>query len=146
QDLVETGCGIEATAVDEGEVQRRSYPNSFGGQHAAQGWELVEQYDLAGNAQRVADEAAALLSAKPCPAGVTTVILDGSQVGLQVHESCGHAIELDRVLGSEAAFAGMSFLTVDNLGELRYGSDVVNLTADATIPGGLGSFGDRKRV
>ncbi len=141
QDLVETGAGIECTAVDEGEVQQRSYPSSFGGQHAARGWELVEDLDLGSHAQRVADEAAALLTAKTMAPGVTTVILDGSQVGLQVHESCGHAIELDRVLGTEAAFAGMSFLTTDNLGLLRYGSDVVNLTADATIPGGLGSFG-----
>jgi TldD protein len=141
QDLLFTGAGIEATAVDEGEVQQRSYPSSFGGQYEARGWEMVEVWNLPGNAARVADEAAALLAAKPCPPGVTTVILDGSQVALQVHESCGHAIELDRVLGTEAAFAGTSFLTPDNLGALQYGSQHVNLTADATIPGGLGSFG-----
>jgi len=141
QVLVETGCGIEATAVDEGEVQRRSYPNSVGRQQGTEGWELVERHDLPGNAGRVAEEAVTLLRAKPCPAGVTTVILDGSQVALQIHESCGHAIELDRVLGTEAAFAGTSFLTTDKLNNFRYGSDAVNITADATIPGGLGSFG-----
>ncbi len=141
QELVHTGAGIEATAVDEGEVQRRSYPNSFGGQFASEGWELVEHWDLAGNAARVGEEAAALLRAKPCLPGRTTIILDGSQVGLQIHESCGHAVELDRVLGTEAAFAGMSFLTTDKLGALQYGSSAVNMTADATIPGGLGSFG-----
>jgi TldD protein len=141
QVLVETGCGIEATAVDEGEVQRRSYPNSVGRHQGTEGWEFVERYDLPGNAGRVAEEAATLLRAKPCPAGVTTVILDGSQVALQIHESCGHAIELDRVLGTEAAFAGTSFLTTDKLNNFRYGSDAVNITADATIPGGLGSFG-----
>ncbi len=141
QDLVETGCGIEATAVDEGEVQQRSYPNSVGRHQGTEGWEFVERWDLAGNAPRVAEEAAALLTAKPCPAGVTTVILDGSQLALQVHESCGHAVELDRVLGTEAAYAGTSFLTTDKLGNFRYGSDAVNLTADATIPGGLGTFG-----
>ena len=141
QDLYETGCGIEATAIDEGEVQKRSYPNSIGRHQGTEGWEFVERWDLAANAPRVADEAAALLRAKPCPPGVTTVILDGSQVALQIHESCGHAIELDRVLGTEAAFAGTSFLTTDKLGAFRYGSDAVNLTADATIAGGLGSFG-----
>ena len=141
QTLIETGCGIEATAVDEGEVQRRSYPNSVGRHQGTEGWEFVERWDLAGNAARVADEAAALLRAKPCPPGVTTVILDGSQVALQIHESCGHAIELDRVLGTEAAFAGTSFLTVDKLGNFSYGSPAVNITADATIPGGLGTFG-----
>ncbi len=141
QELYETGCGIEATAVDEGEVQNRSYPNSVGRHQGTEGWEFVERYDLAANAGRVAEEARALLSAKPLEPGVTTIILDGSQVALQIHESCGHPIELDRVLGTEAAFAGMSFLTTDKLGTFLYGSPAVNITADATIPGGLGTFG-----
>lgn len=141
QELYETGCGIEATAVDEGEVQNRSYPNSVGRHQGTEGWEFIERYDLAGNAQRVAEEARELLTAKSQAPGTTTVILDGSQVALQIHESCGHPIELDRVLGTEAAFAGMSFLTTDKLGSFMYGSPVVNMTADATIPGGLGSFG-----
>jgi TldD protein len=141
QELYETGCGIEATAVDEGEVQNRSYPNSVGRHQGTEGWEFVERYDLAANARRVADEAAELLRAKTMEPGTTTVILDGSQVALQIHESCGHPIELDRVLGTEAAFAGMSFLTTDKLGAFNYGSQHVNMTADATIPGGLGTFG-----
>ena len=141
QDLYETGCGIEATAVDEGEVQNRSYPNSVGRHQGTEGWEFVERYDLAGNARRVAEESRELLSAKSLEPGTTTVILDGSQVALQIHESCGHPIELDRVLGTEAAFAGMSFLTTDKLGSFMYGSPLVNMTADATIPGGLGTFG-----
>jgi len=141
QELYETGCGIEATAVDEGEVQNRSYPNSVGRHQGTEGWEFVERYDLAGNAQRVAEEARELLSAKSLEPGTTTVVLDGSQVALQIHESCGHPIELDRVLGTEAAFAGMSFLTTDKLGSFMYGSPLINMTADATIPGGLGTFG-----
>jgi TldD protein len=141
QELYETGCGIEATAVDEGEVQNRSYPNSVGRHQGTEGWEFVERYDLRGNAARVAEEASALLRAKMMQPATTTVILDASQVALQIHESCGHPIELDRVLGTEAAFAGMSFLTTDKLGSLMYGSPHVNMTADATIPGGLGSFG-----
>ena len=141
QELYETGCAIEATAVDEDEVQARSYPNSVGRHQGTEGWEFVERWDLPANAGRVAEEARALLSAKPCPPGVTTVVLDGSQVALQIHESCGHAIELDRVLGTEAAFAGTSFLTTEKLGGFQYGSPVVNLTADATVPGGLGTFG-----
>jgi TldD protein len=141
QELYETGCGIEATAVDEGEVQNRSYPNSVGRHQGTEGWEFIERYDLAGNAGRVAEEASALLRAKTQQPGTTTVILDASQVALQIHESCGHPIELDRVLGTEAAFAGTSFLTTDKLGNFMYGSPHVNLTADATIPGGLGTFG-----
>lgn len=141
QTLYETGCGIEATAVDEGEVQKRSYPNSVGRHQGTEGWEFIDRWDMPGNALRVAEEASELLRAKPCPSGITSVILDGSQVALQIHESCGHAIELDRVLGTEAAFAGTSFLTTDKLGTFMYGSPSVNITADATIPGGLGTFG-----
>ena len=141
QDLVETGCLMEATAVGGDEVQNRSYPNSVGRHMGAEGWELVERFDLPGNAGRIAEEAATLLRADQCPSGETTVILDGSQTALQVHESCGHPIELDRVFGTEAAFAGTSFLTTDKLGTFRYGSDAVNITVDATIPGGLGTFG-----
>jgi TldD protein len=141
QDLYETGCGLEATAADEGEVQNRSYPNSVGRHQGTEGWEFIERWDLPGNAGRIAEEASALLTAKPCQAGVTTIVLDGSQVALQIHESCGHAIELDRVFGTEAAFAGTSFLTTEKLGSFQYGSPLVNLTADATIPGGLGTFG-----
>lgn len=141
QEIVESGCGIQATAVRDGEVQRRSYPNSVGRHQQTRGWEFVTEQDLVGNAPRIAEEAVALLSADPCPEDVTTLILGGSQVALQIHESCGHAIELDRVFGAEAGFAGTSFLTPDKLGNFRYGSEVVNITADATLPGGLGTFG-----
>jgi TldD protein len=94
-----------------------------------------------GNAERVADEAVALLTAEPCPEKTTSLILDGSQLALQIHESCGHPTELDRVFGTEAAFAGRSFLTVDKRNGFRYGSDIVNLTADSVRPTGLGTFG-----
>jgi TldD protein len=141
QTLVHTGAGIEASAVANGEVQTRSYPASFRGDLAAGGYEVVERMDLPGNAARTADEAAALLRAPDCPEAVTTLVLDGHQVMLQVHESIGHATELDRVLGMEASFAGTSFLSLEDLGGYRFGSDVVNVTADATVPGGIGTFG-----
>ena len=141
QELTEAGAGIEATAVNEHESQVRSWPNSAGGQHVTGGFEAVRVADLAGNAQRIAEEAVALLSAEDCPSGEMTVVIDSSQMALQVHESCGHPIELDRVLGMEASFAGTSFLTLDKLGTLRYGSEIVNIDADATAVGGLGTFG-----
>lgn len=141
QRIVTCGGGIEATAVSPDEVQTRSYPNSFGRQAGTAGWEFIESLRLAENAERVASEAVELLSAKPCPSGVTTLILDGTQLALQVHESCGHPIELDRVFGMEAAYAGTSFLTTDKLGHFRYGSELVNIFADATSPAGLGTFG-----
>ena len=141
QTIIETGGGLEVVAVGHGDTQKRSYPNSFGRHQGTVGWELVEAMDLAGHAPDIARQAVALLTAKPCPSGRRTIILDGTQVALQVHESCGHPIELDRVYGTEAAYAGTSFLTTDQLGQLRYGSPVVNLSADATLPGGLGTFG-----
>ena len=141
QDLVEVGAGIEATAVNESEVQRRSFPQSAGGQHVSGGFEAIRGWRLTENAERIAEEAVALLEAPQCPSGEMTLIIDSPQLALQVHESCGHPIELDRVLGMEASFAGTSFLTVDNLDRLQYGSELVNMEADATAPGGLGTFG-----
>lgn len=137
-----TGCGIAATSFQGEDIQKRSYPNSFGGQHALAGYELVESLELLRNATRVGEEAAALHSAAQCPEKTGTLILGGSQLGLQIHESVGHPIELDRVLGQEANFAGTSFLTLDQLNKLRYGSDIVNVVADARLEHGpgLGTF------
>jgi len=141
QVLTDTGGGIEATAAGQSDVQKRSYPNSFGRHQAKAGYELLEAMDLPGNAERIAQEAVELLSAPACPPGTTTIILDATQLAIQLHESCGHPVELDRVFGSEAAYAGTSFLTTDKLGSFRYGSDIVNVVADATVPAGLGTFG-----
>jgi TldD protein len=142
QSKVISGCGIGATSFKGEEIQKRSYPNSFGGQHALQGYELIEEMELIKNAPRIGEEAVALHSAAQCPQTTGTLILGGSQLGLQIHESVGHPIELDRVLGEEANFAGTSFLTLDKLNNLRYGSDVVNVVADARLEHGpgLGSF------
>ncbi len=142
QELSECGAGIEAYAVSEGGFQRRSYPNSVGGFWETGGYEVVPRLDLVGNAGRIAEQAVQLLTAPVCPVKAnTTLILDSSQVALQVHESCGHPIELDRVYGMEASFAGTSFLTTEKLGNFRYGSEIVNINADATSPRGLGTFG-----
>ncbi|MCR4391353.1 MAG: TldD/PmbA family protein [Candidatus Acetothermia bacterium] len=141
QTITSCGAGIEAYAAGAGEIQRRSYPNSFGGDFANAGYEFIEAMDLPGHAQGIAEEAVALLSAPVCPTGVFDVIIGGSQMALQVHESLGHPSELDRVLGTELSYAGGSFLTLDKRGNFRYGSDIVNIVADATVPGGLGTFG-----
>jgi TldD protein len=138
QKKMQSGAGIVATSFSGDEIQKRSYPNSFGGQHMLGGYELVESFDLAGHAQRVGEEAVALHSAAQCPQGTRTLLLDGAQLGLQIHESIGHPIELDRVLGMEANYAGMSFLTLDKLRTLRYGSSLVNVVADARLEHGLG--------
>jgi TldD protein len=141
QEIVECGAGISATAIEGSEVQVRSYPNSFRGNFATQGYEWIEKLALQDKAERIADEAAQLLSAKPCPSKTTTLILDSSQLALQIHESIGHPIELDRILGTEASYAGTSFLKPEMVGHFKYGSELVNIVADATCPGGLGTFG-----
>lgn len=140
QHIVESGGGYDATAVGESETQRRSYPQSFG-QFETGGYEVIRRWDFPGNAQRIAEEAAALLGADECPEGHKTLILEASQLALQIHESVGHAIELDRILGWEAAFAGTSHLELSKLGTHRYGSDIMQITADATLSGALGTFG-----
>jgi TldD protein len=140
QHVREVGAGMHCLTVGDGETQRRSYP-AFRGQYGTRGWELVRSLDLPGSAERIAAEAQELLTAPVCPPGETTLILGGEQMSLQIHESVGHAIELDRILGWEAAFAGTSWLDLASLGSLRFGSELMNITIDPTIPGALGSFG-----
>jgi TldD protein len=137
-----TGAGYVAYAFAGSEIQKRSYPTSFGGQWQNKGYELIEELKLLENARRIGEETVALLKADRCPEGVFNIILESAQLGLQIHESVGHPIELDRVLGMEANFAGTSFLTLDKLRTLRYGSDLVNVVADARQEHGpgLGTF------
>jgi TldD protein len=137
-----TGAGYVAYAFAGNEIQKRSYPNSFGGQWQNKGYELIHELKLVENARRIGEEAVALHSADQCPAGVFDIILESSQLGLQIHESVGHPIELDRVLGMEANFAGTSFLTLEKLRTLKYGSELVNVVADARQEHGpgLGTF------
>jgi len=142
QTKVTTGAGYVAYSFAGSEIQKRSYPNSFGGQWQNKGYELIDELKLAENARRIGEEAVALHTADQCPQGVFDIILESSQLGLQIHESVGHPIELDRVLGMEANFAGTSFLTLDKLRTLKYGSELVNVVADARQEHGpgLGTF------
>jgi TldD protein len=137
-----TGAGFTVYSFQGSEIQKRSYPNSFGGQHQNKGYELIEELKLLEHARPIAEQAVGLHKADQCPQGDMTLLLGSSQLGLQIHESIGHPIELDRVLGMEANFAGTSFLTLDKLRQLRYGSDIVNVVADATEQHGpgLGTF------
>ena len=140
QVITHIGSGLEANAIADDEHQRRSYPDN-GGLWASAGYEFVRAMDLEANAERIAGEAVELLSAPPLPAGTRTILLHPSQLYMQVHESCGHPTELDRAFGTEASYAGTSFLTPDLLDGFRYGSDLCDIVADATVSGGLGTFG-----
>ncbi|NHJ83861.1 MAG: TldD/PmbA family protein [Asgard group archaeon] len=136
------GGGFSATAITPGsQPQRRSFPGSFRGDFSTKGYEHFEELNLLDNVEKTAKEAIDLTQAKSCPTEKTTLLIDGHQLMLQIHESCGHPTELDRVLGTEAAYAGTSFMTPNLLGKLQYGSKYVNMTADCTLTGGLGTFG-----
>ena len=140
QSISQTGSGIQAMAVGEREVQTRTFPGDIG-LYKAGGWEIVQEAALGANAQRIGEEAVALLAAPQSPSGTKDIILGGSQMSLQMHESCGHPAELDRVMGWEANFSGVSFLGLDQLGTLKYGSDIVTISIDNTIPQGLATAG-----
>jgi TldD protein len=147
QVLTETGAGIMATAASADDVQRRSYPQSVPrsikgqrGDFATAGWEHVESLRLVEEAPRVGDEARALLTAPPCPAERTTLIVSGTQMALFVHECFGHPAELDRALGSEASLAGGSYMQPELRGKLQVASPLVTITADGTLPRGMGSY------
>ncbi len=141
QVIIESGAGSEVIAQSGNEVQQRSFPNSHQGALAQAGFEYVKQLDLVGGAKTTQEEALQLLRAKTPKTEQTTLILHPTQLAMQLHESCGHPAELDRALGQELSYAGGSFLTPEHLGKIRYGSDCVNIVADATLPGGVGSFG-----
>lgn len=140
--LLRSSAGYSATAVEKGDAQTRSYPCSFGGQYAGMGYELVNSLKLLEHAERTREEVLMVLKAKPCPSGKLDLILGGSQLGLQIHESVGHPSELDRVFGTEESFAGKSFLTTDKYKkDFRFGSPIVNLVGDGTVPTGVATMG-----
>jgi len=141
QKIITCGSGIQATAIGKDEYQVRAYPNSFEGNFATGGYEFIESLELENHSERVAEEAEEIMNAPQCPSGIMDIIIDSSQLALQIHESIGHPIELDRVFGTEASYAGTSFINPAMMNQLRYGSEIVNVYADATVPEALGTFG-----
>ncbi|OLS20768.1 MAG: hypothetical protein HeimC2_35860 [Candidatus Heimdallarchaeota archaeon LC_2] len=138
QQIIWNGMGISMIASGSGDTQERSYPDDH---FATQGWEYVSDFDLKGTIDEKAKELVALLDAPSMKAGKSSIILGPAQLGIQLHESCGHPSELDRSLGYEAAYAGTSFLKPELLEQnFNYGNELVNINADATIPGAIGSF------
>jgi len=140
QELLQCGSAIHALAVGESDVQDRCFPGT-GGLYQTGGYEIIRKADLLGQARRIGEEAVALLTAAQCPSDTADIVLSGDQVSLQIHESIGHALELDRVLGWEANFSGTSFATLDKLGTFRYGSEKVNVVIDMTCPLALATHG-----
>ena len=138
QEVVECGAGLNLTASMAGaKPATRSDMRNV----RQAGWEYVEEFDVLAHARTFARDAEAMLAAKPAVARPTTLLIDQPFLALLVHESCGHPTESDRVLEHEVAFAGTTFMWPKDRGTLRYGSPFVNMTADATVPGGMGTFG-----
>ena len=129
--------GLLAVANEGARTQRRTGVSDGAGQG---GWERLALLGCPGKAREVAEQALALLHAPPCPTDVTDVLLMPDQMMLQIHESIGHPLELDRILGDERNFAGTSFVTRDMFGSYRYGSELLNVTFDPTQPGQLASY------
>jgi len=141
QVITHTGSGFSCgVRKSRRESAMRSYP-SGAGQYASGGFEVVRSIPYEREIPRIAAEALELLTAPEAPSGTTDLVLSGDLVSLQIHESIGHPLELDRVYGSERNFSGTSFATPDNLNKLKYGSDRVTVFCDSTAPWGLGTFG-----
>jgi TldD protein len=140
QNRIVSGGGIAATAMENSEFQKSSFPVSFGGDYKIGGYEVIENFALRENALKTASHASELLKADPCPNIVSDLILGTCILGIHIHETCGHPTELDRVIGTETSFAGTSFLLPEMLGKFRYGSEIVNIEANATCPEGMGTF------
>ena len=140
QDILQCGSAVQALAVGNGDAQDRIFPGTCG-LYQTGGYEIVNKARLLENARRIGEEAVALLTAEQCPSGNKDIVLSGDQVSLQIHESIGHALELDRVMGWEANFSGTSFATLDKLGSFRYGSGIVSVVCDMTCPSALATHG-----
>lgn len=136
-DVFTTACGYTATAVANDDCKTRSFEPP----PRTQGYENIPVETLLAEAPRVAEQAVQKCFARETPVGPKDLILDPLNLALTIHESVGHATELDRVLGMEESLAGRSFATPDKLGRFRYGSPLVHFMADNTLPGGLASFG-----
>ena len=138
QEIVETGAGLSVLAVKAGAKPAQRSDSRLTRQA---GWEYVEHLDLVARAKRYRDDAEATLDAPLATKRPTTLVFAPEFLALLVHESCGHPTEADRLLEHEVAFAGTTFLWPRDRGALRYGSPHVSMSADATVPGGMGTFG-----
>jgi predicted Zn-dependent protease len=131
---------LEATASDGRASQTRSLAGQYNGFCRQGGYEVIRASGLPGGGARIADEALQLLGAPECPTGVRDLLLAPDQMMLQIHESIGHPLELDRILGDERNFAGGSFVTLDMFGRYRYGSPLLDVSFDPGVPEEFASY------
>ena len=130
---------LSATAADGSNQQTRT----FGGMRGTcrqMGVEFFDQNEIFANANRIGEQALELLSAEQCPTGEMDIVIAPDQMMLQIHESIGHALEVDRILGDERNYAGWSFVKLEDFGKLKYGSDLMNITFDPTLESEFASY------
>ena len=137
QDVWSASPTFTVTARKNNETRSRTYT----GEMMTGGWEIAERAQMPENAERIAAEAVEFCTARPVEMGVKDVVMTPSHAMLTIHEIVGHATELDRILGYEANYAGTSFIKISDLNKLKYGSKLFNVTADRTMPGGVGTVG-----
>ncbi len=129
---------LRVTANAGANTQTRTYG---GGAYCGQGGlEVLDRFGFGEAAPRLAEQALELLDAPPCPTGSMDLLLAPDQMILQIHESIGHPLELDRILGDERNFAGTSFVQPEMFGTYRYGSDLLNVTFDPNVAGQMASY------
>ncbi|MDM8559848.1 TldD/PmbA family protein [Candidatus Parabeggiatoa sp. HSG14] len=131
--------GIRVTANQGIETQYRTLGETSCGRQG--GLEILDQFGFVGKGQQLAEEALQLLAAPNCPTDKMDLMLAPDQMMLQIHESIGHPVELDRILGDERNYAGTSFVTLDMFGSYQYGSSLLNVTFDPTRPEQFASYG-----
>ena len=137
QSFMYVGPAFRAIAQDGNIVQSRSYMD----QCMQAGMEVFEENNVLSRCENICKDAVELLSAKECPTEKMDLVLHSDQMLLQIHESIGHALEVDRILGDERNYAGWSFVNLEDFGKLKYGSDIMNITFDPTIPEEFASYG-----
>lgn len=128
-----------ATAQDGSNVQKRSDGGLLAKSYQT-GMEIFDEAAILERCERIGKDAVELLTADDCPTGKMDLVLSPDQMMLQIHESVGHALEIDRILGDERNYAGWSFVRLDDIGKLQYGSDKMNITFDPTVENQLASY------
>ena len=137
QNFLYVGPGFRAIAQDGNTIQSRSYTD----QCQQIGMEMFDEDFVMNKCESICKEAVELLNAEECPSESMDLVLHSDQMLLQIHESIGHALEVDRILGDERNYAGWSFVNLEDFGTLKYGSDLINITFDPTIENEFASYG-----
>ena len=140
QDFFLLEFDLRATAQDGNNMQTRTFGGMRGNCFQI-GMEYFDELEMLAHAGRIGEQAMELLTADECPDETTDLVIASDQMMLQIHESVGHAIEVDRILGDERNYAGWSFVNLEDFGKLRYGSPLMNITFDPTVSNEFASYG-----